>query len=151
MGLDMYLYAKKHYSEYDDDSSKRINIMLPASGIGHLADSPSFELSIRVMYWRKANHIHNWFVQNVQHGVDNCEEYYVSLDDLIKLRDICENVLSNPEDNVGLLSPQSGFFFGSQVIDEWYFDQLRYTVKRLDELFSLDKDPFLNFYYQSSW
>jgi hypothetical protein len=151
MGLDMYLYAKRHYSEYDADSSKRINIILPASGIGHLADSPSLQVTIRVMYWRKANHIHNWFVQNVQDGVDNCEEHYVSLDDLIKLRDVCENVLINPEEHSVLLPTQSGFFFGSQVVDEWYFDDLRYTVQRLDELFSLDKDPYLNFYYQSSW
>jgi len=26
-------------------------------------------------YWRKANQIHNWFVENVKDGVDNCGNY----------------------------------------------------------------------------
>lgn len=151
MGLDMYLSAKKYYSDYDADSSKIINIILPGSGIGHLADSSSINLTIRVMYWRKANQIHNWFVQNVQDGVDNCVEYFVSTDDLMELRDICEKVLFNPEENVGFLPTQGGFFFGSQEIDEQYLDQLRYTVKRLNDLFTLSQGQNVNFYYQSSW
>jgi|1186.fasta_scaffold611083_1 hypothetical protein len=29
-------------------------------------------------YWRKANPVHRWFVENVQHGEDDCRKYYVS-------------------------------------------------------------------------
>jgi hypothetical protein len=46
-----------------------------------------------VMYWRKANHIHGWFVDNVQNGDDNCQTYDVSQGDLIKLFDVCEKIL----------------------------------------------------------
>lgn len=39
-----------------------------------------------VAYWRKANAIHNWFVENAQDGVDNCGTYEVErylLEDLL--------------------------------------------------------------------
>ncbi len=37
-------------------------------------------------YWRKANGIHAWFVQNVQEGEDDCKEYYVSQSKLEKYK-----------------------------------------------------------------
>lgn len=42
-----------------------------------------------VGYWRKANQIHKWFVDNVQDGNDDCKSYYVSTEDLEKLLNIC--------------------------------------------------------------
>lgn len=47
-----------------------------------------------VMYWRKANHIHGWFVDNVQNGQDDCNSYYVDWDRLRELRDACYKVES---------------------------------------------------------
>jgi hypothetical protein len=46
-----------------------------------------------VMYWRKANHIHAWFVDNVQDGEDDCHAYYVSEEKLKELVAVCEKVL----------------------------------------------------------
>lgn len=151
MGLDMSLSAKKYYSEFDPDSASRIQSILEASGLSHISDTSSVSVSISVMYWRKANQIHKWFVDNVQNGVDDCGQYFVSSDSLKELRDLCNNVLANPDEALNLLPPSSGFFFGSALIDDWYFDQLKYTVSRLDELFSLDLPEYLSFYYQSSW
>ena len=48
-------------------------------------------------YWRKANAIHNWFVENIQDGEDDCSTHEVSMDDIINLRDICKEVLDNSE------------------------------------------------------
>lgn len=45
-----------------------------------------------VGYWRKANQIHKWFVDNVQDGNDDCKSYYVSTEDLEKLLNICKEV-----------------------------------------------------------
>lgn len=45
-----------------------------------------------VGYWRKANQIHKWFVDNVQDGNDDCKPYYVSTEDLEKLLNICKEV-----------------------------------------------------------
>jgi hypothetical protein len=43
------------------------------------------EVIEEVMYWRKANQIHKWFVDNVQDGVDDCKEYWVSEEKLQEL------------------------------------------------------------------
>ena len=43
-----------------------------------------------IIYWRKANAIHKWFVENVQEGVDDCGEYEVTVEQLTELRDLCK-------------------------------------------------------------
>lgn len=43
-----------------------------------------------VAYWRKANAIHNWFVEYVQGGVDDCGTYEVSKEQLESLLHICK-------------------------------------------------------------
>lgn len=45
-----------------------------------------------VCYWRKANQIHKWFVDNVQNGVDDWRSYDVELEDLKKLLSLCKEV-----------------------------------------------------------
>ena len=45
-----------------------------------------------VGYWRKANQIHNWFVENVQDGVDDCSSYIVSKEQIEELLDVCVQV-----------------------------------------------------------
>ena len=51
-----------------------------------------FELTEEVGYWRKANQIHNWFVENVQDGTDDCRSYIVSKEKIEELLDICKQV-----------------------------------------------------------
>lgn len=49
-----------------------------------------------VGYWRKANHIHNWFVEHIQDGVDDCDYHReVRKEDLEELLDICQKVLDS--------------------------------------------------------
>lgn len=83
MGLDMYLYCnsrtltqKVHdgepYGEYITEYYKSRGI---------------------VMYWRKANAIHKWFVDNVQNGEDDCGLYEVEWEQLVELRDICKRIV----------------------------------------------------------
>ena len=40
-------------------------------------------------YWRKANAIHRWFVENVQNGEDDCDYYAVSKEQIKELLEIC--------------------------------------------------------------
>ena len=48
-----------------------------------------------VGYWRKANQIHNWFVEHVQDGEDDCRYHNeVTKDDLEELLDLCEKIKS---------------------------------------------------------
>ena len=66
------------------------------------------------MYWRN-KHIHEWFVENVQEGVDDCGTYYVTLDKIEELILTVERVLEKKDDEEAkaLLPPSEGFFFGS--------------------------------------
>lgn len=49
-----------------------------------------------IAYWRKANQIHNWFVQNVQDGEDDCDYHdEVTKELLEELLETCETVLES--------------------------------------------------------
>lgn len=99
-------------------------------------------------YWRKANAIHAWFVDNVQKGVDDCGYYELTREDLEKLKGICQEAVKSK--NPGELQPRSGFFFGSTAVDNWYWDDLKSTVKQLVKLLEMDWSKH-RFFYHSSW
>ena len=48
-----------------------------------------------------------------------------------------------------IMTPSSGFFFGSTEIDEGYADDLKQTIKIIDKV--LTKFKGYSIYYQSSW
>lgn len=102
------------------------------------------------MYWRKANAIHNWFVENVQDGVDECNEYDVSVEKLKELLNICNDVLEDNDLAETLLPTQGGFFFGTTDYDEWYFENVAKTAVFLTNTIAEydDKEVFV---YWSSW
>lgn len=107
-----------------------------------------------VGYWRKANAIHKWFVDNVQDGVDDCGDYEVSEEHIQKLLQTCKTVVTNgkldKEKAQTLLPPQAGFFFGSTDIDEGYEQDLLHTISILEPLqnFDFKRNKLL---YCSSW
>lgn len=119
MGLDMYLTSKIYIGgEYEHNKVKgTVNITKGEQKIKLKAKEIS-EISIPAGYWRKANQIHKWFVNNVQDGEDDCMEYYVSIDQLKALKTICEQVLKDKSRAQELLPSQKGFFFGSEEYDE---------------------------------
>lgn len=60
--------------------------------------SGRYRIIEEVGYWRKANQIHNWFVENVQDGVDDCSYHNeVTEEDLLDLLNICNRVLASCE------------------------------------------------------
>lgn len=102
MGLDMYLerihrdavgYMDVELDELDNNSElyKKLKPYIIDRGI-YVNWLSLFE---EVGYWRKANQIHNWFVENVQDGIDNCGRYEVGKEKLETLLSICEEVLTN--------------------------------------------------------
>lgn len=154
MGLDMYLNARKFISSFDE---KEAPIKSELSRI--LEDlSKGFDINYLVfeaVYWRKANAIHKWFVDNVQDGKDDCEEYPVSEDQLRALLETVSKVLDNRGLACELLPPQSGFFFGSTELDEYYWRDLQDTKDKLTNLLSKFEPGDIgwdwNFSYRSSW
>ena len=85
-------------------------------------------------YWRKANAIHKWIVDNCADGRDECQEIYVPIDKLIELKDACGDVLENHSLAKDLLPTCEGFFFGGQEYDEWYYRDVEYTYDILTKL-----------------
>ena len=128
MGLDMYLYtaskglAEEMYKWHVESGYWNDEINRWHRSIGIIA------------YWRKANNIHKWFVDNVQHGEDDCGTYDVSIKRLKELRDNCETAIAKKDETI--LPPCEGFFFGSAEYDEWMWEDVEYTKEMLDFLIS---------------
>lgn len=102
-------------------------------------------------YWRKANAIHQWFVKNVQKGVDDCGTYEVTASDLGRLNNIVQQILDDRNLAAKLLPPQSGFFFGSTEIDDWYWSDLEDTLEILTNAFETTNWETQVLMYHSSW
>lgn len=159
MGLDMYLEARRFISGYSHsgaDENEMFNQIVDAVGMLDVHDERFATVSVNVAYWRKANAIHEWFVKHVQDGEDDCKTYYVSREKLIELEDLCRRVVQSGEPKVAaeLLPTASGFFFGGTDYDEYYFEQVDWTAKRLAELLTKLPDGGMrgvDFYYNSSW
>jgi hypothetical protein len=172
VGLDMYLTVSEYVSRTDRSSGIRNgttpvpNDLFTVMAMRHPAfvDQNSFSgISVEYPagYWRKANAVHNWFVQNVQDDRDECQKSYVGWDQLEELKKACYAVLdaqNNSLVSVGEvaievgLAPKSGFFFGSTEYDEWYFEDLRHTVEIIERLARVKvwEGPY-DIFYQASW
>ncbi len=100
MGLDMYLEKCDRkvwgYKDMNIDKMKVDNPTLYEELKPFIVMrgqySPWESFFTEVGYWRKANAIHQWFVDSVQGGVDNCEYYEVSKEKLEELLETCIKV-----------------------------------------------------------
>ena len=165
MGLDMYLSARKYVNkvncqvlhnnnDLDYNSPEAIlpefKSIVDTADLADLAtDVQGVQVSVTCAYWRKSNQIHNWFVNNVQKGIDDCDLYYVSHDKLKELREACRVALFNKDPKE--LMPVAGFFFGSSDVDQYYWEDIKRTIKKLDKIIKHKDFDELSFYYQSSW
>ena len=168
MGLDMYLSTRKYVSQYDyKDGEREINKSFSAladmSGVNDLTKYAGFsgiQVSYPIGYWRKANAIHGWFVNTLGGGVDECQEIHVPRVALVDLLVACKAVLSvsagvskeDVADEFGI-NPTSGFFFGSSELDEYYDQDLKYTIEMIEHILTLiSEDNYgWGFTYQASW
>lgn len=129
MGLDMSLYA------------------FP-SGV-----KPSYDRDDRseLAYWRKANAIHNFFIEWRGRGeYRNGEFLKIYPEDLHNLRERCVTVLANHDEAPHMLPTTSGFFFGSEY-DGWYFNDLEETIKHVDKIFEEGWFDECDVYYEGNW
>lgn len=124
MGLDMYLYKRRRGSEEDPEL---------------------------VAYWRKANQIHGWFERNAHDGfIENCEYYPLCKDDLRCLVADCRLVLDKPELADSVLPATEGFFFGSTLYDDYYFESLSLTVEQVERVLA-EAGIDDRIYYRAWW
>ena len=156
MGLDQYLTKKTYVSnKWQKEWKKRgkevsfMGHVAKVTGVPGIKQERICYIEEEVIYWRKANAIHKWFVDNVQDGVDNCGIYYVDPRLLNDLLDTVNEALKEKSKAHKLLPAQEGFFFGSTDYDEWYFEDLKRTKKALTEI--LKEKNSGDYYYHSSW
>lgn len=165
MGLDQYLEVRQYISRRDwtDEGSTEnpdFHIIAPMTR-GGVLDPNGFSgisLTYNAAQWRKANGIQRWMQDHLANGdMQNCQDYYVSTDTLVELRQSCELVLEAKDKKAMAasegLTPMEGFFYGGQDMDEWYFRDLQYTVdtiNRLEKSGALS-DTEISFYYRAWW
>lgn len=98
MGLDMYLTAESylHTSEWMTEGKPEVvrQVQSLRALYPEMAEAPLIKVGFTVAQWRKANHIHKWFVDNVQNGTDDCGQYSVSREQLQELLSIINRVLA---------------------------------------------------------
>jgi hypothetical protein len=150
MGLDMYLEKRTYVKQWDHQSAEeKHEVVVTKGGQPTKIDPKKVKYIIEEAgYWRKANQIHRWFVENVQNGVDNCGDYYVGSEKLTELLELCKKVEADHSLADTLLPSASGFFFGGTDYDEWYYNDITNTITILEEALA---DKHGDYYYSSSW
>ena len=169
MGLDQYLEIRKseYRSKYFKDKGSDLALEYPkdiTEFIPNLTDLRiSRQTNYEVGYWRKANHIHNWFMQNCaerddwDNPIDDCRPIKIAIGALEKLLDTCKKVLADHSLAETLLPTQSGFFFGSTEYDEYYFGDIEKTIEIIEPVLKFAKHKLeigsyiWEVYYQASW
>ena len=154
MGLDMYLSKKtyvQNWSHMAPEQRHSVTVKCGGVDVPHIKPERVSYIEEQIHSWRKSNQIHRWFVDNVQGGLDNCEEYFVSRDNLKELLQDCRRALENRESASDILPTAEGFFFGSTEYDEFYFQDIEETAEMLEKLLEEEPENECDFYYQSSW
>lgn len=183
MGLDMYLSKRKYVKNWDfevkDNPEKKYTITVKRGGKTIASKMPIKEIVYEAGYWRKANAIHQWFVNNVQEGEDDCKEYWVSKEQLAELLEKCREVVkvakiekgkvvngqtATPEgwkdnledgetitnpEEVAKILPTSSGFFFGSTDYDQWYMQDIKSTIEILERCLEDSDG--DFYYQSSW
>lgn len=151
MDLDQILSAQanlhKHEKE-NDEMYQKIKM--------HIKHFEEFDMSWRSMftdiaYWRKANQIHDWFVETVQGGQDDMSHYELTRDQLLELHNKCLEVLARETPPWDVLPTRPGPFFGNISYDHYYFHEIDRTKTLLENL--LENFDFETNYilYHANW
>jgi hypothetical protein len=100
MGLDMYL-SKKHYvknwEHMKPEEQFAVSVQQGGKRVEAIQPERVSDVVEEIAYWRKANQIHQWFVEHVQGGEDDCREYSVSREQLQELLDTVSTVLQSTQ------------------------------------------------------
>jgi len=114
MGLDMSIRLNRRVkrgnkvikgcevTRYYYKDGEEVEFDIPKDGVfenntKYMREADFAEDVYELAYWRKANAIHKWFVDNVQHGVDNCEKYRLTKSNIEDLLALVTNLLDNIE------------------------------------------------------
>lgn len=120
MGLDMYLTKRtyvKNWNHMKPEERHQVTVLKGGQPVTDIQPERVREIIEEVAYWRKANAIHKWFVDNCQDGVDDCRDAYVSAEQLGQLRDLCRQVLDTAKTQDGKV--KNGSHCGPETEGKW--------------------------------
>lgn len=147
MGLDMRLYKRMYVRNWEHSEEKKEVTVKVDGKILEGFDNPSYIIQ-EVGYWRKFNALHGFIVDNFANGVDNCQDIWLDYDDV-------ESILKALKDTENPIKPVEGFFFGSQDMDEWYYEDVKKAIEVFEAVLKDMNSGFgkryLDFCYQASW
>ena len=159
MGLDMSLTKRTYVKNWKHYAPEEINeITIKKGGKDHpdiKIERVTFIVE-DVAYWRKFNALHQWFVDNCQDGMDECQESIVEQKKLVEILNILLEIKESHDTGdmaktielaQNSLPTQQGFFYGSTDYDEYYFDDVFKTIEIFESLINEGGE----FYYQASW
>ena len=89
---------------------------------------------VELIYWRKANAIHNFFVGDKHYK--SCDHVPVTRDMLGQLLDKCTAILKDKSKAPEILPTTVGFFFGGIEYDQYYFDDIKRTIDKVVPILS---------------
>lgn len=96
MGLDMYFEKRTYVKNWNHmKETEKTHVTITGKASKHIKPDRITNITEEIGYLRKANAIHNWIVENVADGVDDCNDVYLSRDDIKKLLDTINEVLEN--------------------------------------------------------
>lgn len=165
----MYLNKKTYVQNWEhqgEDKQHTISVKVGGKVRKDIKPERITYITEQIGYWRKFNALHGWFVENCGGGVDECQPIEVSIEDLDKLRDTLNQVITlinnskkvtkvlqdwngkdyemsvyECEDEVKeLLSPTEGFFFGNTEIDDYYKQDVEKTIELIDNIFKEEEN-----------
>lgn len=183
MGLDMYLDRHSCVKNWDHTKPEHRHTITVSRGGKVREDIKPDRISTiieEVAYWRKANAIHKWFVDQCQGGTDDCRQAYVSRDQLAELVGLCKQVLGSLETVKGQIHTGTSYYPDGRVVKNmrpgqvvaqpglaekllptrsgFFFGSTDYDEGYLEDLKSTVEqlEPLLTdedgeFYYHSSW
>lgn len=159
MGLDMYIFKTKRTAHTIKELSDLDRN--PKPGDAAIAEfeplnqpyaetmPDHYTIFKQVAYWRKFNALHQWFVTNVQSGIDRCDLHELDQDVLRKCHDTLEEAFYKK--NAFVLPPTQGFFWGSTEVDDYYWSNVEEAIQTISNLIDDTDWATERLFYQSSW
>ena len=119
MGLDQYLTRKVYVgAEYEHRNvTAKVTIKVGDRKLNIDPKKISY-IEERIGYWRKANAIHSWFVENVQNGEDDCNPHFVDKEQLEELLSLCEKIVKSTKLIPGKIHNGTSYK-KDEVIEHW--------------------------------
>lgn len=96
MGLDMYLEKRTYVKNWEHmGADEKTKITVKGKRAANIKPERITYITEEIAYWRKANQIHAWFVNNCNGGDDNNGEMQVSFEQLQELLETCKKVMAS--------------------------------------------------------